>query len=46
MEIGEDQGQAVAGLFQAAGLEHVAVKKDLAALDRAVTGRAAAAAGQ
>ena len=37
VEIGEDQGQAVAGLFQAAGLEHVAVKKDLAALDRAVT---------
>ena len=46
VEIGEDQGQAVAGLFQAAGLEHVAVKKDLAALDRAVTGRVRGRTGQ
>ncbi|MCW5723296.1 MAG: peptide chain release factor N(5)-glutamine methyltransferase [Devosia sp.] len=36
VEIGYDQGQAVAKLFSAAGLVEIAVHKDLAGLDRVV----------
>ncbi len=39
VETGESQGRAVAGLFQAAGLEAVRVLPDLAGLDRVVLGR-------
>jgi release factor glutamine methyltransferase len=38
-EIGEDQGQSVTALLQAAGLTEVAVRPDLAGRDRVVTGR-------
>jgi release factor glutamine methyltransferase len=37
LEIGEDQGRRVANLLRAAGLVHVAVKKDFAGWDRVVT---------
>ena len=37
-EIGDTQGEAVAGLMKAAGFEHVSVHKDLAGLDRVVEG--------
>ncbi len=38
VEIGETQGEAVAALFCAAGLRDVRIHKDLADLDRAVSG--------
>ena len=38
-EIGDTQGEAVAGLMKAAGFENVSVHKDLAGLDRVVEGR-------
>lgn len=38
-EIGADQGAAVSGMLRDAGFEEVAVKKDLAGLDRVVLGR-------
>lgn len=38
LEIGEDQGPRVAELLRAAGMRHVAVKKDFAGWDRIVTG--------
>ncbi len=38
-EIGADQGPAVTGMLQRAGYEKVAVKKDLAGLDRVVMGQ-------
>jgi release factor glutamine methyltransferase len=41
MEIGHDQGQAVAALFEAAGLTQVQVIPDLGKRDRVVTGRKA-----
>ncbi|MFW5641340.1 MAG: peptide chain release factor N(5)-glutamine methyltransferase [Roseicyclus sp.] len=41
LEIGADQGAAVAGLFSAAGLEDVAVLPDLNGHDRVVLGRLA-----
>ena len=37
-EIGSDQGDAVSGMMQAAGFQSVSVKKDLAGLDRVVSG--------
>ncbi len=37
-EIGHDQGEAVKNLMETAGFEDVAVKKDLAGLDRVVSG--------
>lgn len=37
-EIGSDQGDAVSGMMQAAGFRSVSVKKDLAGLDRVVSG--------
>lgn len=40
VEIGPTQGQAVAGLFRAAGLGEVAIRPDLDGRDRVVTGRA------
>lgn len=43
MEIGEEQGAAVKGLFEAAGFGDVRVERDLARLDRLVIGRAPAA---
>ena len=39
LEIGYDQGKAVAGLMREAGLIDVQVKPDLAGLDRVVMGR-------
>ena len=39
MEIGADQGEAVAGLFRAAGLEDVAVHPDINGKARVVSGR-------
>ena len=39
VEIGCDQGRAVAELFEEAGFCEVNCKKDLAGLDRVVTGR-------
>ena len=39
LEIGEDQGKAVAGLAAAAGFRQVEVRKDLSGLDRVVLGR-------
>ena len=39
MEIGHDQGQAVAALFEAAGLTQVQVLQDLGKRDRVVMGR-------
>ena len=39
LEIGEDQGEAVAGLAAAAGFRQVEVRKDLSGLDRVVLGR-------
>ena len=38
VEIGEEQAEAVCGLFQAAGVIEICVHKDFAGLDRAVTG--------
>lgn len=38
VEIGYDQGEAVAGLFRAAGFTEVAVHQDLNGLDRVVSG--------
>lgn len=38
VEIGHDQGEDVAALFQAAGLTDIEVRKDLAGLDRVVLG--------
>lgn len=38
LEIGYDQGKAVSGLLKDAGFSGVCVKKDLAGLDRVVTG--------
>lgn len=38
VEIGESQGAAVAGIFSVGGMERVAVRRDLAGLDRVVTG--------
>lgn len=43
MEIGEEQGPAVAALFEGAGLLDVRVEKDLARLDRIVVGKLPAA---
>ena len=40
VEIGEEQGEAVAGLFRQAGLTGIAVHQDWAGLDRAVTATA------
>lgn len=40
VEIGEEQGQAVAGLFEEAGLINIAIQQDFAGLDRAVVGEA------
>lgn len=37
-EIGSDQGSSVSGLMQKAGFQSVSVKKDLAGLDRVVSG--------
>lgn len=37
-EIGSDQGDAVSGMMQASGFQSVSVKKDLAGLDRVVSG--------
>ena len=39
LEIGHDQAEAVAGLLDDAGYTQIQVKKDLAGLDRVVTGR-------
>ena len=39
VEIGYDQGEAVATLMREAGLADVLVKQDLAGLDRVVIGR-------
>lgn len=39
VEIGEEQGQAVSGLFEAAGLYDIRIKEDWAGLDRVVLGR-------
>ncbi len=39
LEIGADQGKAVSTMLRDAGFENVAVKQDLAGLDRIVTGR-------
>lgn len=39
VEIGHDQGEAVAGLLKKAGFDRVEVCKDLAGLDRVVKGR-------
>lgn len=44
VEIGWQQGDAVAGLFRAAGLEDVAVHPDMDGRDRVVTARASLAA--
>ncbi len=41
VEIGHDQGEAVAALFRAAGLHEVAVTPDLGRRDRVVSGRVA-----
>ena len=38
-EIGYDQAEAVNQLMEAAGFEQIIVKKDLAGLDRVVSGR-------
>ena len=38
VEIGEEQGEAVAALFKGAGLSDIRVHKDTAGLDRAVSG--------
>lgn len=38
VEIGEEQGKAVEALFAAAGLRAISVQKDLAGLDRCVSG--------
>jgi release factor glutamine methyltransferase len=39
VEIGEEQGGAVSGLMREAGLAGIAVKKDLAGLDRVISAR-------
>ena len=38
MEIGYDQGEAVAGLMEQAGFLDIQVKKDYAGMDRVVSG--------
>jgi release factor glutamine methyltransferase len=44
-EIGDDQGEAAAGLLEAAGLTKVAVLPDLAGRDRVLEGRRAPGGG-
>ena len=39
VEIGHDQGEAVTGLFTAAGAEEIELRQDLGGRDRVVAGR-------